>query len=90
MNIVPKAGEREAGAFWEEHLANAVEAIREDGYVVIEQVVDQAYLNVLKERMDENSERLITAESGGERVGSAATYNRVHHRLRLFYVRMWW
>jgi ectoine hydroxylase-related dioxygenase (phytanoyl-CoA dioxygenase family) len=65
MNIVPKAEEIASGAFGEQHLAKVVEAIQEDGYVVIEQVVDLAYLDVLKERMDEDSERLIAAERWG-------------------------
>jgi len=65
MNISLTSDERASSELAEDSLANAVEAIREDGYVVIEQVVDHAFLNVLKTRMDEDSAKLIAAEKWG-------------------------
>lgn len=49
--IQPSPEERTAGALTSEHLAEAVEAVRRDGYVVLERVVDEAHLDVLHERI---------------------------------------
>ena len=51
MNISLTGDERASCKLGDTSLADAVEAIREDGYVVIEQAVDHAHLDVLKERM---------------------------------------
>ena len=65
MNINMTQDERAAGELDEDSLAKAIEAIREDGYVVIEQVVDHAFLDVLRVCMDEGSAKLIAAEKWG-------------------------
>lgn len=61
MNIAPTT----ADALGEQTLGSAVEAIQDDGYVVIEQVVEHDHLDTLKARMDEDSARLIEAEKWG-------------------------
>lgn len=43
--------ERTAGRLTDEHAAQAVAAVTEDGYVVLEKVVDEAHLDVLHERI---------------------------------------
>lgn len=65
MNIVPTDKERKSGQFGDAARDAAIQAIEEDGYVVIEQVVDHAHLDVLKERMDADSEKLLAAEKWG-------------------------
>lgn len=57
--------ERDSDTLAEDNLADAVTAIRKDGFVVIEQVVDHAHLDVLKERMDADSEKMIAAAKWG-------------------------
>ncbi|MBI1927798.1 phytanoyl-CoA dioxygenase family protein [Candidatus Poribacteria bacterium] len=47
------------------HLDPAVEAIRKEGYVVLENIVSHAHLDILRERMDEDSQKLINAEKWG-------------------------
>ena len=65
MQISLTSEERENAELSWDTLAKAVQAIKEDGYVVIEQVVNHDHLDVLKERMDEDSERLLAAEKWG-------------------------
>ena len=59
MNIIPSQGERKAGILFKRNLSKAVEAIRTEGYVVIEDIVDTEHLSVLRMRMDEDSAVLI-------------------------------
>jgi ectoine hydroxylase-related dioxygenase (phytanoyl-CoA dioxygenase family) len=47
------------------HLDEALAAIRTEGLVVLENVVSHEHLDVLRERMDEDSEKLIRAEKWG-------------------------
>ena len=57
--------EQSSGELAKDKLANAIEAIRHDGYVIIEQVVNHAILDALKTRMDEDSAKLIEAQKWG-------------------------
>ncbi len=65
MNISLTSTEQSSGELAKDNLANAIEAIRKDGYVIIEQVVDHAILDALKTRMDEDSAKLIGAQQWG-------------------------
>jgi hypothetical protein len=65
MNISLTSSERTETELSEHSLANVVEAIQEDGYVAIEQVVDHAYLDALKTCMDSDSAKLIAMEKWG-------------------------
>ena len=65
MNISLTSTEQNAGELAKDKLANAIEAIRNNGYVIIEQVVDHAILDALKTRMDEDSAKLIEAQKWG-------------------------
>lgn len=47
------------------HLAQAVQAIREDGYVVIADVIDHDHLDIVRERMTADSQKLIAAQKWG-------------------------
>ena len=47
------------------HLEETVKAINEDGYVIIENVVPHEPLDILKEKMDQDSEILIKSEKWG-------------------------
>ena len=59
MNIIPSQGERKAGILFKRNLSKAVEAIRTEGYVVIEDIVDTEHLSVLRMRMDADSAVLV-------------------------------
>ena len=65
MNISLTSTERSSGELAKDKLANAIEAIRKDGYIIIEQVVNHAILDALKTRMDEDSAKLIEAQKWG-------------------------
>ena len=52
MNIALTSTEQSSGELAKDKLANAIEAIRKDGYVIIEQVVDHAILDALKTRFE--------------------------------------
>ncbi|RKU05527.1 hypothetical protein C6503_27035 [Candidatus Poribacteria bacterium] len=47
------------------HVKQAVDAIRVDGYVVLENVVSHEHLDILRERMDADSQILINSERWG-------------------------
>lgn len=47
------------------HLNQALEAIRKEGYVVLGNIVSHAHLDILRERMDEDSQTLIKAGQWG-------------------------
>ena len=65
--VVVKAQPKEltAGKFSETHLKKAIEAIRVDGCVVIENIVNHKHLDILRERMDADSQKLIKAGKWG-------------------------
>ena len=65
MSITPSQRERKAGKLFKRNLSKALEAIRTDGYVVIENIVDTEHLNILRVRMDEDSAVLTKAEKWG-------------------------
>lgn len=49
----------------ETHLAQAIKAIQEDGFVVLADVIDHDHLDIVRERMLEDSLKLIKAEKWG-------------------------
>jgi ectoine hydroxylase-related dioxygenase (phytanoyl-CoA dioxygenase family) len=53
------AGELRHQRMGDAHLDQALEAMRRDGFVVLEQVVEQEPLDMLKERMDRDSRELL-------------------------------
>jgi ectoine hydroxylase-related dioxygenase (phytanoyl-CoA dioxygenase family) len=65
MTITVGREEIAAGKLSSAHLNRAVEAIRTAGYTVLENVVSHAHLDVLRERMDEDSQKLIAAQKWG-------------------------
>jgi ectoine hydroxylase-related dioxygenase (phytanoyl-CoA dioxygenase family) len=65
MRISVTPEELKAGKISPARVSQAVEAIRVDGYVVLEDVVSHAHLDILRERMDEDSRKLIDAEKWG-------------------------
>ena len=52
-------GELRRGEMGATHLDQALEAMRRDGFVVLEQVVDHEPLDILKQRMDRDSRELL-------------------------------
>jgi ectoine hydroxylase-related dioxygenase (phytanoyl-CoA dioxygenase family) len=62
-----KVGREEiaAGKISPAHLKEAVQAVRREGYVVLEDIVSHAHLDLLRERMDEDSRKLIAAKKWG-------------------------
>ena len=65
MEITVQPEELVAGKLTEAHVAQAVKAICVDGYVVLENVVSHEHLDILRERMDADSQILINAEKWG-------------------------
>lgn len=65
MTITIGPDERAAGKISPAHEAAALAAIREEGYVVLENIVSHAHLDRLRERMDEDSQKLIDVEKWG-------------------------
>ncbi len=65
MNIATTAAEREAGKFTDDKLGQAVAEFRRDGYLVLDQVVEHEHLDVLRQRMDLDSQKLIEADKWG-------------------------
>ena len=63
--ITVERNELAAGKLTETHLKQAVEAIRVDGCVVLENIINHDHLDILRERMDVDSQKLIKAEKWG-------------------------
>src|SRR5947209_8300272 len=62
MTIIIGSDERAAGKMTLAHLNEAWKAIREEGYIVLAEIVSHAHLDKLRERMDEDSRKLIAAD----------------------------
>ncbi len=67
MEITVQPKELAAGKLSDAHVKQALDAIRVDGYVVLENVVSHEHLDILRERMDADSQTLIKAEKWGGR-----------------------
>ena len=65
MEITVQPKELAAGELSDGHVKQAVDAIRVDGYVVLENVISHEHLDILRERMDADSQILIKAEKWG-------------------------
>ena len=65
MEIALSAQERSDETLSPTHLEQALSAIRDDGFVVLEDIIAHDHLDQLRERMDEDSRRLIAAERWG-------------------------
>ncbi|MBK35153.1 MAG: hypothetical protein CME26_06435 [Gemmatimonadetes bacterium] len=59
MYLEVSTEEKRAGRMSDENVARAVKAVRMEGYVVVEGIIDPDHLDVLKARMDEDVERKI-------------------------------
>lgn len=77
MNIEVTAEEKRSGQMSDETVARAADAVRTEGYVVIEDVVDHDHLDVLKTRMDEDAERKIRSVRWG---GAGAVQGHLQHK----------
>jgi len=65
MTITVTPHERKCGKLSPAHVEQAVEAIHTVGFVVLEDVVSHAHLDVMQGRMDEDSQKLIEREQWG-------------------------
>ncbi len=65
MEITVQPEELASGELTAVHVAAAVNAIRVDGYVILENVISHEHLDILRERMDADSQILIKAEEWG-------------------------
>lgn len=65
MNITVTPAELAQEKMSDAHLAQAVKAICEDGYVVIADVIDHEHLDLVRERMTADSQKLIAAQKWG-------------------------
>ncbi len=63
--ITAKTSELDDGKLSDAHVKKAVEAIRVDGCVVLENIISTKNLDILRERMDADSQKLIKAEKWG-------------------------
>lgn len=62
LSLLVTPEEVECGEMRPDHLKSVVEAIRADGFVVLQNVVAPAHLNILRERMEEDVQALIARE----------------------------
>ena len=83
MIITVQPNELVEGKLSKTHVEQAVKAIRVEGYVVIENIINHEHLDILRERMDADSQELIKAKSGVVRGCLRDIYNRDHLRLPL-------
>ena len=65
MVITVQPKELAAGKLSDTHVEKAIKAIRVDGCVVIENIINHEHLDILQERMDADSQKLIKAENWG-------------------------
>src|SRR5438067_3513020 len=65
MTITVGREEISAGKLSPAHLQQGIEAIRREGYVVLGDIISHAHLDALRERMDEDSQKLIAAQKWG-------------------------
>jgi ectoine hydroxylase-related dioxygenase (phytanoyl-CoA dioxygenase family) len=65
MEIIITPAEHSLGQMAEAKLAEAVQALLTDGYVVLADVIDHDHLDILRERMTADSQKLIEAEKWG-------------------------
>ena len=65
MEITVQPEELAVGKLTDAHVEQAVRAIRVEGYVVLENVVNHEHLDILRERMDADSRILIKEEKWG-------------------------
>ena len=56
MNITFSKQEKSAGKMSPAHLERAVEALRVDGYVLLEDIVSPEHLDIIRERMDQDTQ----------------------------------
>ena len=65
MEITVQPKELAVGKLTDAHVEQAIKAIRVDGYVILENVVSHEHLDILRERMDADSQILINAGKWG-------------------------
>ncbi len=65
MEITVQPEELAEGKLTDTHVEQAVKAIQVDGYVILENVIRHEPLDILRERMDADSQILINAEKWG-------------------------
>ena len=65
MEIMITPAELAQGQMTDEHLAQAIKAVRVDGFVVLADVIAHVHLDQLRERMDADSQILIKAQKWG-------------------------
>ena len=65
MEITVQPEELAAGKLTDAHVEKAITAIRVDGYVILENVINHDHLDMLRERMDADSQILINAKKWG-------------------------
>ena len=65
MEITVQPKELATGKLSEAHAQQGVDAIRVNGYVILENVINHDHLDILRERMDADSQVLIKAEKWG-------------------------
>ena len=65
MEIAVTPQELSDGQLSDESMSQALSAIEEDGYVVLEDIVDQDHLDILRDKMTEDSNTLLGREQWG-------------------------
>ena len=65
MIITVQPNELVEGKLSKTHVEQAVKAIRVEGYVVIENIINHEHLDILREQMDADSQELIKAKKWG-------------------------
>ena len=65
MEITVTPAELAQEKLTEDHLAQAIQAINQDGFVIINDVINPKHLDILHERMRQDSQTLLNAERWG-------------------------
>lgn len=68
MHISITAAERTAERMSADKLTQAAEAIRQNGYVIIEDIIDHDHLDILCQKMTEDTHQIVAAQEQGESV----------------------
>ena len=65
MVITVEPKELATGKLTDRHLEQAIQAIHTEGYVVLQNIIHHDHLDILRKRMDADSQKLIKAEQWG-------------------------
>ena len=72
-----------------QNLNKAVEAIQEDGYVIIHDIIEQSNILALRARMMTDINKILSLDIASIN-SKKVIYNKIRHHLDLFYFEIYW